>query len=73
MEKAFREKKCISSKFELARFHQGTDDLVSQRHAMSKLRILKSMVATPGGIFALIHLFQWWLLETFGKKISVDL
>ena len=27
MEKAFREKKCISSKFELARFHQGTDDI----------------------------------------------
>ena len=28
MEKAFREKKCISSKFELARFHQVTDDLI---------------------------------------------
>ena len=27
MEKAFREKKCISSKIELARFHQGTDDI----------------------------------------------
>ena len=28
MEKAFREKKCISSKFELARFYQGTDDMM---------------------------------------------
>ena len=27
MEKAFKEKKCISSKFELARFHQVTDDI----------------------------------------------
>ena len=27
MEKAFKEKKCISSKFELARFHQVTDDM----------------------------------------------
>ena len=28
MEKAFKEKKCISSKFELARFHQVTDDII---------------------------------------------
>ena len=30
VEKAFKEKKCISSKFELARFHQVTDDMIVQ-------------------------------------------
>ena len=31
VEKAFREKKCDSSKFELARFHQVTDEMSNTR------------------------------------------
>ena len=40
MEKAFREKKCISSKFELARFHQGTDVMSSSPGDLMNFRFV---------------------------------
>ena len=57
MEKAFKEKKCISSKFELARFHQVTDDMYYNYKFKGMLvmtaKLILLLMTIPHGYFPL--------------------